>query len=132
MNMKRACYPQEIRFSDVDMMGHVNNSVYLTYFEEARMKFMMEITPPEWSWVSQGIIVARNEINYRMPVLLGDPLFVVVEVCELGRTSFTLSYQLLRNDQLCSDGKSIMVCFDYNEKTKITIPDHWREALIRN
>lgn len=127
--MRKSRYPQDIRFADIDMMGHVNNSVYLTYFEQARMKFMLDITPQPWSWIHQGIVVARNEINYRKPVFLGDNLSVEVEAIELGTSSFTLLHTIFREDEICSDCKSVMVCFDYEMGTKIEMPEIWRNAL---
>lgn len=127
--MRKSRYPQDIRFADIDMMGHVNNSVYLTYFEQARMKFMLDITPQPWSWIHQGIVVARNEINYRKPVFLGDNLSVEVEAIELGTSSFTLLHTIFREDEICSDCKSVMVCFDYEKGTKIEMPEIWRNAL---
>jgi len=127
--MRKARYPQDIRFADIDMMGHVNNSVYLTYFEQARMKFMIDITPQPWSWIDQGIVVARNEINYRKPIFLGDILTVEVEALELNTTSFTILHSIIRNGETCADCKSVMVCFDYGKSTKIPIPEVWRNAL---
>lgn len=127
--MRKSRYHQDIRFADIDMMGHVNNSVYLTYFEQARMKFMLDITPQPWSWIHQGIVVARNEINYRKPVFLGDNLSVEVEAIELGTSSFTLLHTIFREDEICSDCKSVMVCFDYEMGTKIEMPEVWRNGL---
>jgi acyl-CoA thioester hydrolase len=127
--MRKARYPQDIRFADIDMMGHVNNSIYLTYFEQARMKFMIDITPQPWSWIDQGIVVARNEINYRKPIFLGDILTVEVEALELNTSSFTLLHTIIRNKEICADCKSVMVCFDYGNSTKIVIPEVWRNAL---
>lgn len=93
------------------------------------MKFMIDITPHPWSWIDQGIVVARNEINYRKPIFLGDILTVEVEALELNTTSFTLLHTIIRNDEICADCKSVMVCFDYGNSTKIVIPEVWRNAL---
>jgi acyl-CoA thioester hydrolase len=128
--MRRARYPQDVRFADIDMMGHVNNSIYLTYFEQARMKYMMDITPHSWSWIHQGIVVARNEINYRKPVILGDDLSIEVEALHIGNTSFTLLHTIFRGAEICADCRSVMVCFNYENAAKIDIPEIWRNALL--
>lgn len=127
--MRRARFPQDIRFADIDMMGHVNNSIYLTYFEQARMKFMIQFTPTTWSWLERGMVVARNEINYRKPIFLGDDLIIEVEAIELGASSFTLLHTLFRGDEICADCRSVMVCFDYKKGLKMDIPEIWRIAL---
>lgn len=130
--MRKAQFQQDIRFADIDMMGHVNNSIYLTYFEQARMKFMIAFTPEQWSWRDFGIVVARNEINYRKPIFLNDSLKVEVEAVELGKTSFKLLHTIFINSELCADCLSVIVCFDYNRNTKIEIPEIWRRALEGN
>ena len=52
-----------VRFSDIDAMGHVNNAIYLNYFEQARMSFFQESIGKEWDWKKDGIVLGRNEID---------------------------------------------------------------------
>ncbi|MDG1262127.1 MAG: acyl-CoA thioesterase, partial [Flavobacteriales bacterium] len=65
-------YTVEVRFGDIDVMGHVNNAVYLSYFEQARMAFFKELIGGEWDWNEAGILLARNEVDYIQPILLSD------------------------------------------------------------
>ena len=58
----------QIRFADIDVMGHVNNAVYLSYFEMARVHYFKQILGEEWDWNSDGILLARNEIDYLSPI----------------------------------------------------------------
>jgi YbgC/YbaW family acyl-CoA thioester hydrolase len=62
----------EIRFADIDAMGHVNNAVYFSYFEQARMAYFKDRVARIWDWNEDGVIVARNEIDYIYPVFLND------------------------------------------------------------
>lgn len=125
-----------VRFADIDVMGHVNNAVYLTYFEEARIAWFNDLIRGEWNWQTDGIVLARNEIDYIEPVLLNDQLRILTECEHVGTSSLVISYKVYRrksgeaNEQLCSKGKSILVCFDYTKGTKREVPQAWREKLL--
>jgi acyl-CoA thioester hydrolase len=60
----------QVRFSDIDVMGHVNNAVYLSYFEMTRVHYFRELLGLEWDWKSHGILLVRNEIDYIKPILI--------------------------------------------------------------
>jgi acyl-CoA thioester hydrolase len=125
----------EIRFADIDVMGHVNNAVYLSYFEQARMDFFADLVGKNWDWESDGILLARNEVDYHEPVLLSDTLRIVTKVEQIGNTSLTLTYTGFRkalgaeNETVCVKGRSVLVCFDYHSRSKKQVPDAWRTKL---
>lgn len=125
--------PIQIRFSDVDMARHVHNAVYLQWFELARMEILREVTPPVHDWRSEGLILARNEVDYRMPVHLTDGIEAVAWCGALGSKSFDLHYKIQRTTGpkpgVCAEGRSVMVCFNYIAETTISIPSSWRTAL---
>ncbi|MEY3398908.1 MAG: hypothetical protein RL220_1502 [Bacteroidota bacterium] len=124
---------QEIRFSDIDAMGHVNNAIYFTYLEQARISFFRQLLGKPWDWNALGIIVARNTMDYQRPVTMKDNLVIKVSPTHLGTKSFTLSYQLtgVSNGEQVEFGTatSILVCFDYGQRKTIEIPDQWRTIL---
>ena len=122
----------QVRFADLDLMGHVNNSVYLSYFEMARVHFFAKILGLNWDWNSQGIILVRNEIDYLKPIFLHDKPLVFVSLSEIGNKSFTLSYQIKVGDNLVTTGKSVMVAYDSVISKSILIPKKMREALLKN
>lgn len=127
--------PIQIRFADVDLAGHVHNSVYLHWFELARMAFLRDIIPPGHDWKAQGLILARNEVDYRMPVRLHDSIVAEAWCSALGSKSFDLSYRITRTDGdmpgTVAEGRSVMVCFDYNTQRTIAIPSAWREVMAK-
>ena len=57
----------QIRFADIDSMGHVNNAVYLSYFEYTRLHYFKALLPANWDWVSNGIILAQTEVSFLNP-----------------------------------------------------------------
>lgn len=126
-------YTQEVRFSDIDSAGHVNNATYLTYFEQARIHFFNTIIGRTWDWNETGIIVARNEIDYLRPVLFGNEIRIHVGCSHVGQTSFTLTYTLVKltkeGDEVMARGSSVLVCFNHLEQRKKPIPENWRSVL---
>ena len=92
VEMSKTTCPITIRFRDTDTMGHVNNAVYLSYFELARMDYFDKMMNSRWDWTKDGIILARNEIDYLAPVFLLDKIYVETEVVHVGNSSFTMAY----------------------------------------
>lgn len=125
--------PIQIRFSDVDMARHVHNAVYLQWFELARMSLLRHVTPPVNDWRTEGLILARNEVDYLKPVHLSDTIEGEVWCSRIGTKSFELEYAIHRNNGnkagVCAKGKSVMVCFNFEKDESIAIPTDWREAL---
>ncbi|MFT3885380.1 MAG: thioesterase family protein [Flavobacteriales bacterium] len=125
----------QVRFNDIDMAGHAHNAVYLSWFELGRMDLLRTFIPPEHDWQHQGLILARNEADYRRPVHLGDHVEVVTWCSAIGGRSFDLRYALHvtkgAERVLCCEGRSVMVCFDYTQGASIPVPNAWRSALAR-
>ncbi|CAN5641008.1 thioesterase family protein [soil metagenome] len=123
----------EIRFVDVDAFGHVNNAHYLTYFEQARVKYFDEIVNWKYDWSKEGIILARAEINYAMPALFRDEIVIRTRCSRIGTKSFDLEYRMIRmidgKEVLLADALSVMVAFDYSLNQSIAVPSEWREAI---
>jgi len=119
----------QVRFSDVDMMGHVNNAVYLNYFETARMYYFNQLLGRDWDWTSNGIILLRNEVDYVKSVLLQHAPTIKISVEKIGGKSFVLSYELKVDDVVYTRGKSTMVCFNYKQHASVQIPAVLRSKL---
>jgi acyl-CoA thioester hydrolase len=133
LNLFRHKAPIEIRFVDLDAFGHVNNANYLTYFENARVKYFDEIVDWKYDWSKQGIILAKAEINFIIPIHFKDEVAVYTRCSRLGNKSFDLEYRIVRlfknQEQLMADGVTVMVAYDYVEKKSIEIPEEWKVAL---
>lgn len=127
------CTRLEIRFVDVDAFGHVNNAHYLTYFEQARVKYFDDIMGWKYDWNRQGIILARAEINYKEPVLFRDDLYVMTHCSRIGTKSFDLDYLVIKkrneDDVILAEGKTVMVAYDYDAGESIAVPEKWIGAI---
>ena len=127
-------YPIQVRFGDIDSQGHVNNARIVTYFEQARIFYLKELSL--WNGVSfldLGLIVADVHVSYKAPVHLTQSVQVVMCVSRLGNKSMTMVSQLEDSDQhiLLATSDTVMVAYDYHQKTSIPIPDDWRERISR-
>jgi acyl-CoA thioester hydrolase len=119
----------QVRFTDLDVLGHVNNNIYLSYFEMARVHYFKELLGINWDWQKIGIVIAKNEVEYLKSVLLQHEPQITVFTEQLGTKSFTLGYELHVNNEVYAKGKSVQVCFDATTQSSIPIPDQMRFAL---
>ena len=119
---------ETVRFRDVDVMGHVNNAVFLTYIESARVQFLLHLGTAS-TLDDLGIIVARIEIDFRAPLSFGDEIEVGVRAGRFGTKSFDLEYELRSNGRVVAEATSVCVAYDYGSGETIPIPERWKERL---
>jgi acyl-CoA thioester hydrolase len=119
----------EVRFRDLDAMGHVNHAVFLSYMEQARVAYWQRITG--LAGVVRQFILARAECDYRAAVTLGERVLVRLRVSHLGRSSFTLEYELLnaRTRAVVANARTVMVMYDYEAGRAVPINDEMRSKL---
>jgi acyl-CoA thioester hydrolase len=128
-------HPTEVRYGDLDPQGHLNNAKHLTYFEQARVMYVVElgIFGKDQSFMEIGMIVADIHISYHMPVHWGDPITVGVRTSKLGNKSMAIEQAILNAETgaVYSSGTIIAVAFDYAAKKTIPIPQTWREKISK-
>ena len=125
--------PIYIRFSDLDGFGHVNNAVYLTYFEIARTNYWRHII--EWDWNETNIILGKSEINYLKPLKLYDQIFCYVRTARIGNSSFDMEYAIVKvtetgEEQICTTGQTVCIHYDYKAYKSIPIPEVERRKMM--
>lgn len=121
----------KVRFSDCDMMQHVNNAVYLNYFEETRIHYFSLLLGIDWDWKREGILLRKNELEYLKPIFLHELVEIHCFVKNIGEKSFTLTYEVRVNTELRTTGTSVLVCYDSTTKSSISIPAKMRAGLNR-
>jgi acyl-CoA thioester hydrolase len=125
-------HPIEVRFRDCDPMGHVNNAVYFTYLEQARLSHWRVLWGfgPDGSPGRPSAILARAEIDFKIPARFGDMLEVRISVPAIGRTSFTYDYEVIdAHGRLMASGRTVSVMYDYQAGKSVPIPDEIRQKL---
>ncbi len=128
--------PIQIRFVDIDKMGHVNNATILSYFEIARTNFFDDVIGRQDNWFERGLIIAHTDIDYYNPVYLRDVVKAYVRIAKTGTKSFDVEHLLVKTvnkeDIICAIATSVLVCMDYTKKQTIEIPAEWKERLTLN
>ena len=127
--------PIQIRWNDLDPLGHVNNALYITYFEVARGYFMVTACP-EWNWQKDMFLIGNVNIDYRKELLLLDKQPKVwIKTSKLGNKSFVLDYMITteKNGEtiIHATGSTTQVMFDTKTRTTIEIPQWVRESLSK-
>jgi acyl-CoA thioester hydrolase len=128
--------PIQIRFVDIDKMGHVNNATILSYFEIARTNFFDDVIGQQDNWFERGLIIAHTDIDYFNPVYLRDDVKACVRIAKTGTKSFDVEHLLVKTvnkeEIVCAIATSVLVCMDYTKRQTIAIPKAWKEKLTLN
>ena len=123
----------EVRFRDCDPMGHVNNAVYLTYLEQARLNHWRSLWgfgTPQLPPGRPGVILERVECDYKRPATYGETLDVRLNVAEIGRSSFRYDYEIVDGEgRTVLIAKTVQVMYDYTAGKPTAIPDDIRTLL---
>ena len=128
----RYFHPIEVRYGDLDPQGHVNNAMYLTYMEQARIGYIKHLGLWDGkSYLKIGIILADAQVTYRAPILLGQDVRVGVRVSHLGNKSLKMEYRLEdgADGAELATGSTVLVTFDYREGSTMPIPEGWRKTI---
>ena len=127
----------DVRFADTDAMGHVNNAVYLTYCEMARIRYWSHVTSEPVALGHEGaesLILAEARITYRAPVFHGETVTVETRATHIGRSSFTLEHRLTacapqRAPRLVATSDSVMVRYDYQTERPAALGPRFVETI---
>jgi acyl-CoA thioester hydrolase len=126
--MAAVTHVEQVRFRDLDPMGHVNNAVFLTYIEQARVAFLAEVGAAT-GLEDMNLIVARVEIDFKAPVRLGQEVEISVRATRFGTKSFDLDYELRVDGDVVAEAKSVQVAYDYSRREPVPLPAEWRQKL---
>jgi acyl-CoA thioester hydrolase len=141
-------HTERVRFGDLDAMRHLNNVVFLRYFETARIAFIRTLMPahdpahPESDRARAepdhegrrpvsafGLIFAECHINYRSPVYFDEEVAVECSIGEVRRSAFQVLFTMRVGDRVAAEGYGWLVGFDYSAETSTPLPDAFRSVL---
>jgi len=127
--------PLQVRFRDLDAMGHVNNAVYLTYFEMGRVAYLdlLGLDDPSRSYVERfPFVIAQVTAWYRSPAVLEDELEVRVRIPKVRTKRFDFEYCIVsgRDQRLVAEGMSVQVGYDYETGTSASLPQKLVDRIV--
>lgn len=123
--------PIQLRFNDFDVLGHVNNSVYFSFYDLGKTAYFNEVLPDLITSKDVGVVIANIQVSFLLPIYPEESVAVQTAVVEIGDKSFKLFQRLIdteTNEVKCIC-QTIMVGFDAKTKSTRTISSEWRRAI---
>lgn len=125
--------PVQIRFSDIDALGHINNNVYFSYFDLGKTSYFDVIKPTTVSWIDGLIVVAHIETDFFSPIYYKEAIAVETKIVKLGDKSGVFLQQIrnTKNNEIKCRCQSVFVTYNAETQSSMHIPDVWREAISK-
>lgn len=133
--------PVQLRFNDIDILGHLNNIVYFSLYDLAKAMFIQSLRKEQIYWRKVDCVIANIDCAYIHPIYFGDQMEVATRCIHIGDRSFTLEQCLVEKSsrQIRSICTTVMVCFDpdtgksapMNESLRSALSAHYKDAAGR-
>ena len=129
----RHTLPLQLRFNDIDLLGHVNNSVYFSFYDLGKARYFETVKAQNIDWKKADVVVANVNADFLSPIYPGEPIAVQTCTVEIGNRSFKLLQQIVNTEtgQIKGVCHTVMVGFDITAGRAAPISDEWKEALCR-
>ena len=124
--------PLQIRFNDIDILGHLNNTVYFSFFDTGKAYFFKDILGDRMDFRRVETVIANVDCAYVAPIYFGEKIEVLTRCSGIHEKSFRLQQVIIETDtrQLKAAAETVMVSFDAEKQTSMPMPEHIREALL--
>ena len=119
----------QVRFRDLDAYGHVNNAVYMSYLETARVDMIHDLFMRDMSKNIQYLLVSVK-LDYLQPILLSDRVFVHCKFDDIGKVRFKVRYNVHNGEgKIFAEGYSEHALFNGNTKRPMRLPEEWKKEV---
>jgi len=116
------------RFSETDVLGHINNTALPVWFEAARVPifkiFTPDLDPKQWK-----LIVAKVEVTFKGELFYGQEVEVKTAIERIGSSSFVILQQAWQHGECCAEGKTVMVRYDFTNKSSQPLSEEEKQQL---
>ena len=122
--------PAQLRWSDVDQFGHVNNSVYFQLFDMCKTKYVLEVVGQD-TLKQVAIVVASIKADFLAPIYYPDEIVIQSKITHMGNKSFIIRQRAvnIRTKEVKCEGYTTMVTYDMTNNCSIPIPDDFRAKV---
>lgn len=123
--------PVQIRMSDLDPFAHVNNGTQCNYMDYGRSAYMQHVSGEKIDWQTMDMVLVHLELDFKLPIMFHDHVLCETKVYKIGNKSFKMIQQLkdAQTGQIKTICKSVLVGFDRNTQTSISIPEKYRRCF---
>ncbi|MBQ7824230.1 MAG: acyl-CoA thioesterase [Bacteroidaceae bacterium] len=124
--------PLQLRFNDIDILGHLNNSVYFNFFDLGKSRYFETVRGEKLDWHNADIVIASIHADFIAPVFFSEPVAVQTKVTGIGNKSFKMLQQIINTQtkQIKCICTSIMVGFDIKTASAKEISEEWKQDII--
>ncbi|MCI8997803.1 MAG: acyl-CoA thioesterase [Muribaculaceae bacterium] len=123
--------PLQMRFNDIDMLGHLNNSIYLTFMDLAKTRYFEAVLGENLKWDRIGVVIVNINCNFCAPTFFNEEIEVETAVVAIGEKSLTIEQRVFSpsTGQVKCDCRTIMSGFDMETNTSAPILPEWVKAF---
>lgn len=123
--------PVQLRFNDIDALGHVNNSVYFTFYDLGKARYFEAVKRTPISWTDADMVIANINANFLSPVFMHEPIAVETATVSIGNKSLKVAQRIINTDtkEIKATCETILVGFDIATSTAKEISEIWKEAI---
>lgn len=123
--------PVQLRFNDIDILGHLNNIVYFSLYDLAKARFMQELYGGKMDWKKVETVIANVNCRYIKQIVFGEEIEVKSRVVSIGDRSFVIQQCLVEipTQEIRSICETVMVCFDPATGKSAPMRPEFRAAL---
>lgn len=124
----------QVRFNDIDILGHLNNTVYFSFYDTGKAYFFEHLMGGKIDWKQVECVIANVDCCYISPIYFGEKIEVWTRCAAVHEKSFIIQQMIREKEtgEIKSAAESVMVSFDPVEKKSMEVPYRWREALQKN
>ncbi len=125
--------PMQVRFTDIDMMQHVTNSMYLAYCDLARMKYLNDVLEEKIGQTEESLVIASITIDFMKPIFLDEKIEILTKTIKIGNKSIHTLQHIINPEskEIKAEVKSAISGFNYLKQHSIIIPEKWKYKLSK-
>ncbi|MDR3226149.1 MAG: acyl-CoA thioesterase [Prevotellaceae bacterium] len=122
--------PIQIRFSDIDRLGHVNNSIYSQYLDVARLDYLNKTIRKFINWDEKTLVLVHIDSDFLQPTLITDNIFVITQTAQIGNRSISMNQQIIDDKgNIKMKSHCIFSTLDVKNNASFPIPAEWKRAV---
>jgi acyl-CoA thioester hydrolase len=121
--------PIQVRLSDIDLLGHVSNTIYQNYYDCGKLGYFDEVFG-EMDWQKLAVVAASIKLDYLIPIYIKSHVQVESRISKIGNKSITFEQRIIDQEKnILSTCTTVMVCYLTQEKQSIAVPELWRKNI---
>ncbi len=121
----------QMRFNDIDILGHLNNTVYFSFYDTGKAYYLNAVNNGHMNWQRVESVIANVDCAFIAPSFFGEPLEICTRCEHMGEKSLTLLQMIINKEsrEVKSLCRTVMVAYDPDTKLSTRLPEHWRKGI---